>query len=118
LEEDYRRVLSEAVAQKISDPRLSGKFITITRVEVNTDFTIASVFFTVYNDEHINKIIKGFYAAEYFLLNILRRKIRIKYLPSMRFFYDRQTKEADRVTRLIDDLSAEYNLKHRGNSSD
>lgn len=112
LEKIYRQVISEAVLYKIGDERIASQTITITRVNINDNLTEAEVFFTFMsegsNNTNPNKLTKALYQAQSFFLSILKNKIKIKYLPQIKFLYDKEFKSADNLVNLIDKLSQTY----------
>ena len=104
----YKQVISEVLLYKISDQRLQPGAITITRVNINRELTQAEVFFTSMLNDNPNKLVKALYSAEPLFLSILKSKIKIKYLPKIKFRYDKELREMDNLVNLIDDLSKEY----------
>ena len=105
LEKAYQQALCEALLFKVRDPRLENVEISINRVEINQDMSVASVFFTLSDNQNKNKVIKALYSAAPFFLSLLKEKIKIKYLPNLKFFYDEATDKGNKVLKLIDELT-------------
>lgn len=104
VEQEYRKYLSEALITKVADERLSNEIINITEVEIVDNFKKANVFFTILNEKNKNKVIKTLYSARGYLLNLLRKKIKIKYLPELCFFYDYKNEKGNNVLSIIDEF--------------
>ena len=101
----YRQVLSEALIFSIGDRRL-GAGIVIERVEITDDLSKADIFFSSYDPVNKNKVVKAFYSAVPLFFSLLKKKVKIKQFPKMKFHYDQKQKEADRVIDLIEDISS------------
>lgn len=125
IEQEYRKHLSDALVSKVADERLKNEIINITEVEIVDNFKKAKVFFTILNEENKNKVIKTLYSARGYLLNLLREKIKIKYLPDLAFFYDYENQKGNNVLSIIDDFfkdkkgnkklpEQDSNLRHGG----
>ena len=104
----YKQTISEAILFKLNDSRIDGNSITITRVDINRELTIANVYFTSSAEININKTIKALYNASSFFLVLLKRKIKTKFLPDINFFYDKDLNQAESVVDLINQLNKKY----------
>ena len=111
LEQEYQKYISKAIVTDISDPRLQQAIIDITRVEINEEMTVATVYFLILREEDKNKVIKGLYSCKNFFLSLLKKKIKIGYLPNIKFFYDHREKEVNNVLDLIESLKVEHDKK-------
>ena len=85
--DQIKNELGWLIEQKLNDPEKG--FITLTRVKLSPDLKLASVYYSVFGDQ-----IKRQQSADtldraiHFLRRELGRKIKLKYLPELRFFYD------------------------------
>ena len=104
----YKQTISEAILFKLNDNRIDGSSITITRVDINRELTTAKVYFTSAAEININKTIKTLYHASSFFLTLLKGKIKTKFLPEIKFFYDKDLNQAEDVVDLINRLNKEY----------
>ena len=116
LEQEYQKYISKALVTEINDPRLQQAIIDITRVEINDEMSIATVYFTTLQSANKNKVIKGLYSCKAFLLLLLKKKIKIGYLPDLKFFYDNREEEANSVLDLIETLKTNYNIPEKENN--
>ncbi|CAH1749156.1 30S ribosome binding factor [Thauera humireducens] len=109
--EQIRRELAELIRLEVKDPRVG--FITLTDVEITPDYAHAKVFFTSMTGEaDVPEILQGLRRASGFLRRELGRRIRIHTIPELHFHYDRSVEEGSRLSRLIDDVVREDEVRH------
>ncbi len=99
------QLLSEMLVMgQISDPRLSGVFIT--DVKVDRELQFASIFVSsLEGKEREKEILAGFEHASGYIRSVLAKDIQLRTFPSLRFFWDETPERAERIERLIDSLS-------------
>jgi len=99
------QLLSEMLVMgQISDPRLSGVFIT--DVKVDRELQFASIFVSsLEGKEREKEILTGFEHASGYIRSVLAKDIQLRTFPSLRFFWDETPERAERIERLIDSLS-------------
>jgi ribosome-binding factor A len=96
-----QRELSDVLLTKIKDPRLS--LVTITRVRLTDDLRSARVYFCVADsEERKESVFAGFRSAIGFLKRELAKRLALRYVPDLRFFYDESFDRADSVNRLLE----------------
>jgi ribosome-binding factor A len=86
--EEIQRILAEALAHDVRDPRLSG--VTLLRVEVTSDLRNATVFYTTRSEPE--KVLEGFKKAKGFLRGLLAKRLEIRAVPELIF---REIEEED-----------------------
>ncbi len=106
LEKALMQALNQIVLFEMDDERLKREMITLTRVELNEDFSQASFFFTSHHPDKKNKIVKIFYSSIPYFRSLLAQKVMIKNIPQLKFFYDYN--KGEDVAALIDHLSIQY----------
>lgn len=98
--EAIQRILAEALAARIRDPRLSG--VTVTQVEVSRDLAVARVFYAVLSgDTPAGEIAAGLQAAQGFLRTSVARELRVRKVPELRFLHDDALARAQSLDSLI-----------------
>ena len=97
-----QQVLADSL-RGLSDPRVG--FVTITRVEAAPDTTTAKVYFTALRDEDRTASQEGLESARGVLQGKVASELRTKHTPQLHFVYDEQAERAERLTRLIDDIT-------------
>jgi ribosome-binding factor A len=100
-----KELLSEMlVSGQISDPRLSGVFITDAIVDRELSF--ATIYVSALDGtERSREILEGFKHASGFIRSTLARQIELRTFPALRFMWDETPERAERIERLIDSLS-------------
>jgi len=81
------RELATALSQEVFDPRL--ELVTISGVTLNADLSVAQVFYTLSGDEaRLAEAAKGLEQAKGFLRTLLGQRLRMKFVPELRFSRD------------------------------
>ncbi|MEW6164570.1 MAG: 30S ribosome-binding factor RbfA [Pseudomonadota bacterium] len=102
--EQIRRDLAELLRQ-VKDPRVVHllPLVTITDIEVSTDYTHAKVFYTsLAATERGQEIARGLAHAAGFLRRELGRRLHIHHIPELHFVFDASVERGSRLSQLID----------------
>ena len=101
-----REELSEMLVLEISDPRLNG--VSITDVTVDRELAYADVYVSALRGgDSAESILKGFEHAQGFIRRELSRRVELRTFPRLRFHWDPTFERAERIERLIAELSEE-----------
>ncbi|CAM4461020.1 MAG: 30S ribosome-binding factor [Legionellaceae bacterium] len=111
---DYSRTsrIAELIQQEIAlmlqteieDPHL--KQITITRVEVTRDLTLAKIYFSFFNEDDDEKEkTKCLNKAGNFLRYHLANRIELRITPQLRFIFDAELQKTQKLLSLLQSLS-------------
>ncbi|MCA9302913.1 MAG: 30S ribosome-binding factor RbfA [Phycisphaerales bacterium] len=95
-----QRELQSRLARGLADPRIKG-LITVTKVEMTEDLSIARVFVSVMPTEHENITLHGLKAATKKLRRDVADRIRIKDMPQFQFVIDRGLHEQQKIMELL-----------------
>lgn len=101
--QQIQRELAELVRLEISDPRV--RLVTITGVEVASDYSHAKVFFTRLDGKH-EEAQQGLEHAVGFLRRHLARSLKLRVMPQLHFVYDASVERGSRLSQLIDQAVA------------
>lgn len=102
-----REVVSDAIAHRISDPRVS-KWTSITRVELSPDLRFADVHLSVMGTETEGRTsLRGMESARGMIQSRLARELTMRQCPLLRFHLDLGLKAAEGILRTLDDLARE-----------
>lgn len=93
--------ISWIIDRQMKNP--GGGMITITQVKMTSDLKLASVYFTIFEQEpEQKKVVKDFLNnASAFIRHELRNKITTRFLPDIRFFYDDTFEQAQKINDLF-----------------
>ena len=99
------------VTNQIHDPRLN--FIFITDVSVDRELGFANIFVSAIDgSEESAAILEGLDHASGFLRSQLASRIELRTFPKLRFFWDPTPERAERIERLIDEISSTQEQDH------
>ncbi len=95
--------ISRIIQTRIKDPLVG--FVTITDVVLSDDLKIAKIYFSVLGDKAQKKnSLKGLQRARSFMQNELGSRVRLRYLPELRFFIDESWSYGVNIDRILEDL--------------
>jgi ribosome-binding factor A len=102
-----RREVSELIQHQAKDPRLDA-FVAVTEVITSPDLKYAKVFVSCINGkQEEQKTLGVLNAASGFLRTELAKKLRLRRIPELSFYWDDSIEHGDRILRLIDQVSSE-----------
>jgi len=95
------QVISDTLQTEIRDPRIG--FVTITGVEVNPDYTLATVYFSLLTDDRATEreVLAGLESAKPFLKRVLGKQVKVRQLPDLTFRLDRSLAYAAHIEDLL-----------------
>ena len=103
--ESVRAVVAEGVGE-LKDPRIG--MVTVTGVVVTPDLGEATVYVSVLgNEKRRAATMTGLESARGVLQARINRELSLRKTPTLRFAYDESVERGVRMTKLIDDLTAE-----------
>ncbi len=109
--EEIRRIISDLLMKGLKDPRLD-KMISITAVDVTSDYSYATVYFSVLGttseDEAMEEIADGFHSSQGFIRSSIGRQLKLKHVPELIFKPDR----SEEYGRHIDEIIGTLNISH------
>ena len=101
-----RKVLADLVATEVKDPRVG--FVSIGRVTLNRDQTVAEVLFSVLgSDVERRDTLAGLKKARGFLQAKLSDSLRLRHTPDLRFIYDDSMDRGMNVDNILAELSSQ-----------
>jgi len=102
-----RQEISHLLSREIKDPRLNG-IISITEVQTSSDLRNARVFVSVLGDQETkDAALDGIQSAASFLRRSLRDRLKLRYVPFLKFALDESIEDADALLRVMDRLQGE-----------
>ena len=122
--DQIQRDLATLIQMEVNDPRVG--MVSVTGVDVSRDLAHAKVYVTVLNsltdDESVNdstlkqpgeldrreveENIKALNQAAGYLRTLLSKRLQIRSVPKLEFFYDVSLERGQRLSSLIDDALA------------
>ena len=109
-----QEVLSNLLKKDIHDPRL--KMATITNVKMSRDLKLARIYFSIYGDSNKREAAaKGFESARGFIKRSLARKLSLRYMPDLFFFYDESFDYGSHIDELLKRVMTENGRDNQSN---
>ena len=106
LEELLKREIVQVIHRQL-DPVKVG-FITVTKVEVDKDFSVAKVFYSQIGSDEDKKRTRSFLStAAGYIKGEIGRVIRMKQIPRVRFIFDDTIEKAAALVARINEISKE-----------
>jgi len=98
--EQLHKEISQLLMQGIKDPRVA--LVTVTGVDVTRDLRLARVFYTVTGDAADCKgAEEGLRSSAAFVRRQLGQIMSLRYIPEIRFEYDRAVQTGRRIDELL-----------------
>lgn len=96
-----RKELAWVLEREMQDPR--AHMVTVSRVEVSRDLSHARVFVSAPEDHSIGEVLRTLNHAAGYLQARLAERVRMRYLPRLRFQEDKAIGKASRIDALLAD---------------
>jgi ribosome-binding factor A len=93
------------ILRNMRDTRLSSSLITITRVEVNNDLSVARVYWSLLDKKDVVLITKVLHGARLFIKSMLAKRLTTYSVPDIRFQYDDSSDRTSRIFALLDKIN-------------
>lgn len=104
--DQLRAVIAEVIARELHDPGIG--FLTITHVKVTPDLQTARVYYTTLGDPKSRRETeRALERATPFLRRHIGRRLRLKRVPELEFFFDEAVERGDRIEQILQDISDE-----------
>lgn len=101
-----QKTLSDILRKDIKDPRLD--MIMITNVRVSQDLRHAQIYFSAWGGpENKEAAHEGFKKAHGFVKRALARKLGLRYMPELKFFYDTSFDYGSKIDTILTTISTE-----------
>jgi ribosome-binding factor A len=102
--DQIRAELAELLAREVHDPGIG--FLTITHVKVSPDLQQARAYYTTIGDEKARRdTARALQRATPFLRRHIGRRLRLKRVPELAFFFDDSIEKNDRIERILQELN-------------
>jgi len=114
--DQIQKDLAELIRIEVKDPRVG--MITLTGVEISSDYHHAKVFFTTLGGaQSVAKAAAGLQHASGFLRSQLAKGLKLRIVPELHFIHDESVERGIRLSNLIDDAIASQPVDVDGEKS-
>lgn len=95
--------LAEVLLRRVKDPRLAE--ITLTNVKVSPDLRHAKVYYSLLGDEEKKtEAAVGLESARGFVKRELGKRLQLRRMPDISFYFDASLEHGSHIDRLLGDL--------------
>ena len=101
--DQIQREVAEIISQELDDPRIGR--VTVSGSSLSKDLSNATLYITLPVDGDVNRALEGLNRASGFVRRRLGQRVRMRYVPRLRFAHDATLDRATRVGELIDSVT-------------
>ena len=98
--DQIQREVAEIISQELQDPRIGR--VTVSGSSLSKDLSNATLYITLPADGDVKRALEGLNRASLFFRRRLGQRVRMRYVPRLRFAHDATLDRATRVSELID----------------
>jgi len=104
--QQLKKIISQMLLLEIKDARIG--FVTITRVRVTADLKIARIYYTaIEGNVKKSDVQKGLDSASGYIRKLVAQRMKTKFTPEIKFYFDNTLEESLRVEKILDELKDE-----------
>lgn len=104
--DQLRAEITDLLAREVHDPGIG--FLTVTHVKVTPDLQVARVYYTTLGDEKARRETdRALKRTIPFLRRHLGKRLHLKRVPALEFFFDEAIERGDRIEQILQELSAD-----------
>jgi ribosome-binding factor A len=104
--EQIREEVSQILSTEIADPGVG--LVTVTRVKVTADLSLARVYWTAMGDAvERKKTAKALARAAAYVRHLLSTRMTLRRSPEVQFLFDQSVAAQDRVEQILQELKQE-----------
>ena len=98
-----KQELSSILRREVGDPRITN--ITVTDVKLTDDLRSARIYFVELGKDRLSADVeKGLSKAKGFLKRELGKRLQLRYVPELAFFYDPSFEYGSRIEKLLKEV--------------
>ena len=107
VEARIKKILSDVIKHQLKDPRVDGN-VTVSRVEVTNDISLAKIYFSILADEAARReIMQALDKAKGFLRTELAKDLKVRHTPALEFKLDTSVEQGMRIQHLLNEIKEE-----------
>lgn len=99
----FKKEVSKIIHEELHDPRIG--FITITHVEITDDLRFARIYYSILgSDNDRTEASKALKSSEGFIRRLIGQRIRLRFVPEIRFMLDSSAEYSIHIQKILDEL--------------
>ena len=121
LAEEIRKITGNMLLFELKDPRLKGKMVSVSGVDVSDDGSYATVYLSVLgksisddaDEKEKDDILKSMKSASGVIRREIGKNIKLRHVPELSFKIDNSIEYGRHMSKIIDSLGIEKYLHSR-----
>lgn len=109
--EKLKKMVKEEVSlilrEKIQDPRIREKYLTVTDVEFSADLKHVDIYIYVHNKEEKDLVFAGLKSASKFIQEEIGKHLKLRYTPIVHFKEDETLDRGMKVIEILNKIKDE-----------
>ena len=101
--DQIQREVAEIISRELDDPRIGR--VTVSGSSLSKDLSNATLYITLPVDGDVKRALEGLNRASGFVRRRLGQRVRMRYVPRLRFAHDATLDRATRVGELLDSVT-------------
>lgn len=123
LAEEIRKITGNMILFELKDPRLQGKMVSVSGVDVSDDGSYATVYLSVLgksisedaDESEKDDILKAMKSAAGTIRREIGRNVKLRHVPELSFKIDNSIEYGRHMSKIIDSLGIDkYDSEERG----
>jgi ribosome-binding factor A len=100
-----REEVADIIMNRIKHKTLG--FVTVTGAKITDDLKNATVYLSVLDEKESNNTLRKLNAASSFIKSELGKRLKLKYIPKLRFMIDESIEYGRKIDRIFDEIETE-----------
>jgi len=101
--EEILKEMAFLILEKVKDPRVRN--VTLTGIQLSNDLKQSKIYYSVMGDqEQIAKAHEGMESAKGFIKREIGLRLKLRYVPEMRFIHDPSLAAGSHMEQLLDEI--------------
>lgn len=102
--EDIKREINACI-RELKDPRISGKMLTVLRVDVSSDLSFVKVYISALEGiDAAKKAVEGLTGASGRIRGEVSRRLRLRKTPEIKFIADDSVEHGMKIFKMLDGI--------------
>lgn len=107
LKKMVKEEISLILREKIQDPRIREKYLTVTDVEFSADLKHVDIYIYVHNKEEKDLVFAGLKSASKFIQEEIGKHLKLRYTPIVHFKEDETLDRGMKVIEILNKIKDE-----------
>lgn len=107
LKKMVKEEISLILREKIQDPRIREKYLTVTDIEFSADLKHVDIYIYVHNKEEKDLVFAGLKSASKFIQEEIGKHLKLRYTPIVHFKEDETLDRGMKVIEILNKLKDE-----------